>query len=207
MRHMRRVGFVVMWVAASFATALVAWSAVRLAGDQVSERPVRPLSADEVAALAPTTLPHAPAASSSSTTTSRSAVASSALTAATTATTTTTRPVRTTTTTRQLQTTTTTSRPPAAPTTSTSTSSAPQPTTTTSAAPTVTAYQLAGGTVVISVSPGQVSLVSASPRAGFAMEIDAAGPDEVRVEFEGETDSEFRARWSGGALDVDIDEE
>ena len=71
-------------------------------------------------------------------------------------------------------------------------------TSTTAATPEVVAYQLAGGTVVISVAPGRVALVSASPRAGYAMEIDANGPEEVRVEFEGEIDSEFRARWSGG---------
>ncbi len=39
------------------------------------------------------------------------------------------------------------------------------------------------------------------------MEIDATGPAQVRVEFEGETKSEFRARWEGGSLDVDIDED
>ncbi len=216
---MRRVGLVVLWVAASFATALVAWSVVGLAGEQVADAPVRPLSADEVAALTPpttaTTLPPTttapasadpPAAASIPTTSSPVSAPSSSVAAA---------PGRTSTsapsaaaspasapTSSSTSSTTTT-----APASATSTTAAPVSSTTTTAPaqPEVLAYQLTGGTVVISASPGRVVLTSATPRAGFTMEVKDDGPDEVRVEFEGEPDSKFRARWQGGVLDVDID--
>ncbi len=51
MPGMRRITAILLWLVAAGATAVVAWSAVSLAGDQVADRPVRPLSADEVARL------------------------------------------------------------------------------------------------------------------------------------------------------------
>lgn len=64
----------------------------------------------------------------------------------------------------------------------------------------------AGGTVVVEHRPGEVRLVSATPRPGFAMEIDDRGGDEVRVEFESDDDSfEVRVRWDDGALRIDVD--
>ncbi|HEX2155002.1 MAG TPA: hypothetical protein VHL52_13630 [Acidimicrobiia bacterium] len=49
-------------------------------------------------------------------------------------------------------------------------------------------------------------LESATPSPGYAMEIDDRGPDEVRVEFEGEDDDfEVRVRWNNGALGVEVD--
>ncbi|CAN5859412.1 hypothetical protein BH23ACT5_BH23ACT5_11410 [soil metagenome] len=63
-----------------------------------------------------------------------------------------------------------------------------------------------GGVVVISHRPEEVRLESASPAPGYSTEIDKSGLDEVRVEFEGATESvEVRVRWRGGHLETDID--
>lgn len=60
--------------------------------------------------------------------------------------------------------------------------------------------------VVVGHRPGEVRLDSASPAAGYSMEIDKDGPDEVRVEFESDADRfEIRVRWIDGALSVDVD--
>lgn len=59
--------------------------------------------------------------------------------------------------------------------------------------------------MVVSHRPGEVRLESATPNPGYAMEIDKRGPDEVRVEFEGQDDDfEVRVRWNDGALDVEV---
>lgn len=59
---------------------------------------------------------------------------------------------------------------------------------------------------MISHRPGEVRLESATPVPGFTMEIDKRGPDEVRVEFDGEEDDyDIRVRWDGEALDVEVD--
>jgi hypothetical protein len=64
-----------------------------------------------------------------------------------------------------------------------------------------------GGTVVVKYRPNEVVLQAASPAAGFRVEVDKAGPPEVRVEFESENlKVEFRARWSNGELDIEITE-
>lgn len=215
MGPMKRVALVVAWVAATFATALVAWSAVRIAGDQVGERPVEPLSAAEAAAL-----PGGPSATTSPTSTigpgTTAAPAPSVETtepapagpAAAPASSTSSVSPSTTAGSAPPASTTTTSRPPApAPTT---TSSAVTTTTTTASAPAAEtrAYQLKGGSVVIEFVPGRVTLRSASPKAGWSMEVKNRGPDEVRVEFESPSgDSDLRARWSSGRLVVDIDED
>jgi hypothetical protein len=60
--------------------------------------------------------------------------------------------------------------------------------------------------VVVSHRPYEVRLDSATPAPGFTMEIDKSGPDEVRVEFEGEDDSyEVRVRWENGVLTTETD--
>ncbi len=69
-------------------------------------------------------------------------------------------------------------------------------------------YELIGGLVTISVDEPNVYLVGATPKAGFSVEIDKAGPEEVRVEFESsDHESSFRARWKDGELDIDLEEE
>jgi len=72
-------------------------------------------------------------------------------------------------------------------------------TTTTTAAeagPVVAARQTPGGTVVVSLQGGRLSLVSATPAAGFFVEVEESGPDEVVVVFEGGEGSEILVRAS-----------
>ncbi|MCB1247553.1 MAG: hypothetical protein KDB69_09830 [Acidimicrobiia bacterium] len=86
-------------------------------------------------------------------------------------------------------------------------------TTTTEASTTTTptspkTYTLAGGTVTIAANDPTVTLVGAVPKAGFTVDVEHTGPDEVRVEFESENhESSFRAEWEDGELLIDIDEE
>ena len=72
-------------------------------------------------------------------------------------------------------------------------------TTTTTAAeagPVVAARQTPGGTVVVSLQGGRLSLVGATPAAGFFVEVEESGPDEVVVVFEGGEGSEILVRAS-----------
>jgi hypothetical protein len=90
--------------------------------------------------------------------------------------------------------------------------SAPTTTTamqTTTTAPSVTkTYNMAGGTVTISASDPDVRFVGASPAAGYTIEVDDRGPNQVKVEFDGAGgESEFVAKWESGVLVVDIDED
>lgn len=91
------------------------------------------------------------------------------------------------------------------PTTATSTS-APPASSTTTAPPVVTARRTRGGTVVVSLQAGAVSLVSATPAAGYAVEVEEAGPGEVVVTFEGAEDDEVRVRAfaSGGEVAFEV---
>ena len=69
-------------------------------------------------------------------------------------------------------------------------------------------YTLAGGTVTIAANDPTVTLVGAVPKAGFTVDVEHTGPDEVRVEFESENhESSFRAEWEDGELLIDIDGE
>jgi len=80
-----------------------------------------------------------------------------------------------------------------------STTTAAVGTTTTTAAeagPVVAARQTPGGTVVVSLQGGRLSLVSATPAAGFFVEVEESGPDEVVVVFEGGEGSEILVRAS-----------
>jgi len=64
----------------------------------------------------------------------------------------------------------------------------------------------AGGSVVIRHRPGEVEYQAAAPAAGFGVEVDDAGPDRVRVEFESEdADIRVEARWENGELDIEVD--
>lgn len=82
-------------------------------------------------------------------------------------------------------------------------------TTTGAAAPVTRTYDLVGGTVSVRFSGGDtVELLFATPADGFDVEIDDAGPAEVRVEFESDDHrSRLRARWSGGQPTEEIRED
>ncbi|HKX74145.1 MAG TPA: hypothetical protein VJR05_02040, partial [Acidimicrobiia bacterium] len=64
-----------------------------------------------------------------------------------------------------------------------------------------------GGTVVVSFRGEEVRLESVAAAAGYSYEIEADGPGEVRVEFEGPLRVEVRARVRDGQLIVEIDED
>lgn len=106
-----------------------------------------------------------------------------------------------------------TQAPPATTTSTTlapTTTEAPTTTTTTEAPivePTET-YKLIGGWVRIASSPGVVSLDGAGPNAGFSVEVQASGPERVKVEFRNDNhESEFEAAWRGEDLKIEISEE
>ena len=208
----RRIALIVGWVLATFATGLVAWGAVRLAGTQVSTQAVRPLSASEVAALpepepapvptvtvAPTTAPPPTSAPPPVVTTAppESTVSSQP-----------TAPPETTPTTEATPTT----IPPPPSSTSTTTTSTTTTTTTTTAPPEteVRTYHSAGGSVTIVVGPGTVELGGATPASGYTAEVKKAGPDQVEVEFESISegpDFKFKAEWENGVLEAEFETE
>lgn len=69
-------------------------------------------------------------------------------------------------------------------------------------------YTLIGGTITIEYGNGEVVLISAVPKAGFATDIDSSGPSEVDVDFRSETHrSKFDAQMSSGQLVVSTEEE
>lgn len=60
----------------------------------------------------------------------------------------------------------------------------------------------------IRVQGEQVWFEGATPAPGFGVEVENSGPEEVVVEFHSvDHESQFRARFKDGALDIDIDEE
>ena len=144
----KRAGlFGALWLAATAATAAVAWGAVRLAGEQTGEQALRPLSVRQVEALAASTTTMDPAsATSTAAATGGDSTTTSAAGASTTA-------------------------------ASTTVTSAP--------AATAFARQTPGGTVVVGRAGEGLSLVSATPAAGYSVEVKSAGPGEVVVVFEG----------------------
>jgi hypothetical protein len=69
-------------------------------------------------------------------------------------------------------------------------------------------FSLQGGWIRISSAEGRVDLVGAAPEAGYDMEIEDDGPQQVEVEFtNGVHTSSFRARWNDGTLDIERHEE
>ena len=91
----------------------------------------------------------------------------------------------------------------------TSTTTAPESTTTTQvpAAPTRQTYDLVGGTVSVDVGDGTVVLVGASPKSGFSVRVENAGPQRVEVRFENDEHvSQFSGRFSGGAYAPKVEE-
>ncbi len=177
------------WLAATMVAMLIAATAVGSVRGQVTDVPAIP-SAGTAALLATsstTIVGEAPTGSTPPTTDGTAAPTTITVPPAA-ASTTTTAPASTTTTTSPPASTTTTTVPPE-----------PQ---------VLPPYELIGGLVRISVDEPNVYLVAATPKAGFSIEIDEAGPAEVRVEFESsDHESSFRARWEDGELDIDIDEE
>ncbi len=60
--------------------------------------------------------------------------------------------------------------------------------------------------MTVSYSNGQVFLDAATPAIGFSAEIEDTGPENVRVDFEGDDeDFSVRVEWKDGKLDIEID--
>ena len=57
--------------------------------------------------------------------------------------------------------------------------------------------------MIVRFRPGAVEYQSATPAPGFQVEVDKAGPPEVKVEFESEEQKfEVEAQWKDDGLDV-----
>ena len=116
-------------------------------------------------------------------------------------------PLLTTTTTQPTSTITTVASPS---TSSPSTTAAPPPPTTSTSAPELAWDQQTinsvAGKVVVSFRGEEVRLESVAPLAGYTYEVDKAGPDEVRVELEGQLRVEIRARIRDGQLITEVNE-
>ncbi|MCB2224894.1 MAG: hypothetical protein KQH83_12060 [Actinobacteria bacterium] len=176
----RIVWMVGAWLAATAATAGVALAVVGLAGEQVSDEAVRPLTAEQVDALG---------------------VAATAATQP--ATTTTAAPGTTVTTAPPVSTSTTATTVPDDGTTTMAPTTTEAATTTTSGAQ-VDSRHVTGGTVVVRWTSSSVDLVSATPDDGYKLEVEDRGPDEVVVEFEGQgVKSTYHAEVSDGHLVVE----
>jgi hypothetical protein len=185
--------FVLGWAAASVLSAAVAWAAVGIVRDAVTDRPSE-LSSGAVAA----------AGTVSGETTTPSDAPSSGETGPTTGAPSTDPPSIVTTTTDAPSTTSATEPPE----TKTTTPPPPPPTTQPEDEWTTKSYSMRGGTVSIRYRQGEVRLQGAVPAPGYEADIDHEGPDEVRVTFDGdEHETEFRARWRDGQLDVDIEQD
>ena len=82
-------------------------------------------------------------------------------------------------------------------------------TTVAGASPVIAGRQTPGGTVVVSLQGGRLSLVSATPAAGFSVEVEESGPGEVVVVFEGGEGNEIRVRASvdGDGISFEVEAE
>jgi cytoskeletal protein RodZ len=105
-----------------------------------------------------------------------------------------------------------TSSPPSTPSTTSPSSTTSGPSSTSSTTTSLQIWQTqtissAAGTVVVAYQGEEVRLESVAPLAGYSYDVDKAGPDEVRVEFDGPLEVEVRARVRDGQLSVEISED
>jgi cytoskeletal protein RodZ len=198
----KRLGFIALWLVATLASIAVGVQAVTSVRQQVADTPapLESLAAQVTTTIVPsdgittTTVPAAPTTTKPQTVTT---------TSPTTPTTTTAPPTTTAGGPTATSSSTTTS------TTVPDTSTTVPPTTTTVAAETGEQFvSLQGGWVRISFAEDRLDLVGAAPEAGYDMEIEDDGPQQVEVEFtNGVHTSSFRARWNDGTLDIEQHEE
>ena len=179
MSVLKRIGFIVAWVVATFATATITLVAVGRAGSEVSERPAVPISSSELAARFAASTTVAGATSATPVTTAAGAettVAADVSSVPTTISTTTTQPAGTT-------------SPAAA-------------TSTTTTAQNLTYEQPGVGRVTISRSGSEVAYVtSVVLGSGYHAEVSNDGPEKVEVKFEGDSNEYvFTARVVDGVL-------
>ena len=190
---MRRTAlYVAAWFAAGVAAVLMATASVAMVGSQVTGSRPAPLSADQVRAELAEDEPTTTTTEASATTTSAPGTTDTPPSTApggTAPTTSTTRPGT------------------AGPTTTvpgtTPTTSAPSPTTTAPPAPATTrTYTLVGGTATLRFSAEGVTVVVASPNAGYSVNVEPTHDTGVRVEFRSDTHrSRVEGWWDGGPQD------
>ena len=198
---MRRLTYVLIWLAVTTTAVLVAAAAVGSVRDQVTDTP---------SAMVPTTTIATSLAGPATPTTEPEREPTTSIPPTSTTSTTTTIAAPTTT---VPDVSTTTTRPPAPTTTTTTTT----PTTTTTAPPTTTtsppsteirSYGLVGGSVTVEVGASTVRLAGASPKAGFSVEVENAGPEKVEVEFKSDDhESQFSGEFKDGVFVTKIEEE
>jgi hypothetical protein len=199
------VALAAAWLAAAAVAVAVAWQGVGIVANQVTDDRPAALAADEVQTLAEDA--DAPGAEASGPTTPAPAgetpvsgeTAGGPPTAA---------PVDT------LPPGATTATNPAAPggtnPSAPATTTAPAaPTTTAPAAPAETrTYNVVGGSVSLRFSPSGVTVVWATPAAGFEVEVEPEHGNGVRVEFESDDHrSRVTGWWDGGPLDETREDE
>lgn len=200
------VALTVAWLAAATVAVVVAWQGVGIVANQVTDDRPAPLAAGEVRAL-----------------TEEAAAQSSAVTGPTTTLAPGVEPPVGDGTAAEPPTTAPPSGPVTPPTTeptgtapsganpatSPSTSAPASPTTVPPAAPAETrTYNLVGGSVALRFAPSGVTVVWATPAAGFEVEVEPEHGNGVRVEFESDDHrSRVTGWWDGGPLDEAREEE
>ena len=176
---------VLLWIVVLVLTTTLTWQIVDAADSQISDPPLAAVTVSSV--------------STSSSSTPTTAATTSTSTEAPTTTT----PDPTSTTGDQPSATT----PTTVPGTATTTSTTEQTSTTSSGQWSVKTIDSDGGSISVRYRPGEVELVTATPKSGFVTEVEEAGPPRVRVEFSSDdTEFEIRVEWKNGELDIDIDE-
>jgi hypothetical protein len=187
----RRIAYLLIWLAVTLTAVFIASAAVSSVRDQVTDTPTAMLPPTTIAPdsteqqTPDPTQPESPTrvdGSSSPTTTAPTTTTSAALQPTTT-----------------VPSTTVPSSP--APTTTTTTTATVPPTTE------IRSYELVGGLVSVEIGDGTVRLAGASPKPGFTMEVESSGPEKVEVEFHNdEHRSKFSGKFEDGKYEPSISE-
>ncbi len=190
---MRKIIYPLIWLAVTVAAVLIASAAVSSVRDQVTDTPTAMLRPTTIAPGSAEQRVVDPGQLEPSPPTSTDEPSSS----------TTTTPPTTTTVPLQPSTSvpTTTAPPSPDPTTTTTTTTTTAPTTE------IRSYELVGGLVSVEIGTETVRLAGASPKPGFAMEVENSGPEKVEVEFHNdEHESHFSGRFEDGRFVPSISE-
>ena len=175
----KRLSLFAAWLGVLVLATTLTWQIVSAADDRVSDRPLAPLN---VAAPVITGIDTTPSTTPASI------------------------PPATEATDPEPSSSTTSSPSTTVPTTSSSPSTTQATSTTTALAAWQTrSVETRGGTVVFRYRPGEVIYQTATPAAGYRVEVDKQGPPEVEIEFESEEDKvEIHAAWESGDIDIEI---
>ena len=167
----RAVSYGVAWAVAAVVATAVAWQGVALVGDEVTASRPAPLSTGEIAAAPTTSTTAAPG--TTTTTTTPPAVPGTEPTGV--------------------------STPPTTSTPSAGQVGAPPATSSPAASSEVRTYALVGGDASLQFAPSGVTVLFATPKAGFTVEVSGSHGNGVRVRFDGdEHRSEVEGWWDGG---------